>query len=132
MSPTSTWVLTIVAISLLVGSLVVLVHDWFFRYRFLVRERIEEMAGMNKIDANASLFKDLKQFDAEAPLARTHWRTRLNNLLEQADLRVGMPALAGASLGAGLALAVTSALASRHWWTAPLGLTAGLMAPAIY
>jgi tight adherence protein B len=132
MSPTWTLVLTIAACSLLMGSLVVLVYDLSFRYRFLVRERIEEIAGKNKIDANASLFKDLKQFDADATLARTHWRTWLNNLLEQADVRIGMAAFAGASLGAGLALAAVLALASRHWWTAPLGLTAGVFAPCLY
>jgi tight adherence protein B len=129
-----TWIMTLAfaATTLLVGSVALLVHDALFRYRFLLRERVDELCGKAKADTNASLFKDLKQFDADVSRARTHWRTRLQNMLERADLRVSLPTLSMISLCLGMALAAISTLASKQWWTAPIGLTVGMLAPVLY
>jgi tight adherence protein B len=132
MNPTCVLILAFAAGALLVGSLLSLIHDLFFRYRLQVRERVNELSGKGKTDANASLFKDLKQFDADVSSARTHWRTRLQMILEQADLPVALPTLWGLSLLSSLAIALPAAALSHHWWILPIGLVAGLLAPAPY
>lgn len=124
--------LAAVAGILFLGSLALLAHDLLFRYRLLLRERVAELSGKPKSDANASVFKDLKQFDADLSASRTHWRARLQNVLDQADIRAPIGTLVGASLLMGALIAALLVLLSRAWWTAPLGLLAGMLIPAAY
>ncbi len=125
-----TWILVLVfaAIALLVYSATIMVHD-VFRYRVLVRERVDGLSGAGKGDANASLFKDLKQFDADLSRARMHWRKRLESMLEQANLRISLPMLAFISAAGGITLAVLAFLVSKHWWLPPVALAAGAWRP---
>jgi tight adherence protein B len=132
MSSSSAIYLVFAAVALLIGSLALLAHDMFFRYRSLLRERVDELSGKSKNDGNASLFKDLKQFNADASLAKVHWRTRLRNILEQADLRIGLPSLLGVSLGVGLALGIAAVFTLKRWWVMPLGPVAGISAAMVY
>jgi tight adherence protein B len=127
------WVVILVfaAITLLAYAVAVSVQD-VVRYRVLVRERVEGLAESAKGDGNASLFKDLKQLDADLSRARTRWPQRMQEMLEQAGLRVTLKVLSLASLGCGTVVAAVSWIAFRHWWVAPLGMALGLSAPWAY
>ena len=127
------WIIILVfaAIALFVYSGVILFHD-LFHYRALVRERLDGLTIAMKGDANASLFRDLKQFEADLSRARTDWRTRLRDMLEQGDIRSSIATLALISLFCSAVLAAVCFYVSKRWWLAPVGLSIGLLAPWLY
>jgi tight adherence protein B len=132
MSPAAITLLTFGATALLVGGLLSSVHDVFFRYRLLVGDRLDELSGKRRTDAQASLFNDLKQMSAAVASTRSSWRARVRDAVEQSGLRVRPKPLLGASLGLGAALGIAAAVLAGRWWAAPAGLVPGLVAPALY
>jgi len=131
---TSTWVpllATFAGTTLLVGAVLSLVHDAFFRYPASVRERLNELAGKTR-DEKSSLLLDLKQLAESASKAPSDWRTWVRDSIEQSGLRISGQALLALSLGLGTVLALGIGIATQLWWTMPLGLTAGALAPWAY
>ena len=122
------WILILVfaTIALFVYAAVVLFHD-VIRYRALVRERLDGLSIAMKGDANASLFRDLKQFDADLSRARSDWQTRLREMLEQANVRSSIATLALISLGCGAVTAAVCFYVCKRWWLAPIGMSIGLL-----
>jgi tight adherence protein B len=132
MSPATITLLTFGATALLVGGLVSSVHDVFFRYRLLVKDRLDELSGKGKADVQASLFNDLKQMSAAVASTRSSWRAALRDIVEQSGLRIQPRVLLGVSAGLGAALGVVAVILARRWWAAPAGLAPGLVAPTLY
>lgn len=123
---------TVLAATVLAGVLAVLVYEILFRYRRLLSERAEEIAGKEKGSVNTSLFKDLRQYNNEVSPAHVRWRAQLQNVLERADLPVTIPVLLAIAVGGGTAVGMLAAAISKHWWIAPIGFTAGLLVAANY
>lgn len=118
--------------ALLVAALSAWVYDVFFRYRSLLADRIDELSGKARRDTNAALFMDLKRLNAQTLSASDDWRTRLQELLEQAGLQIRVSTLLTISMALGIAFAVAAAAVSKRYWAAPIGFLPGLAAPILF
>jgi tight adherence protein B len=123
---------TALAAIVLVGVLALLAYELIFRYRRLLSARIEEISGKGKNNANASLFKDLKQLDAGAGPTHARWRARLRNIVERADLPISVGSVLGFAIGGGVVVGMVAAVLSRRWWIAPIGLGIGFLGAVGY
>jgi tight adherence protein B len=128
MIPTWVSLLTFVTVALFVGALASTIYDSFFRYHFLVNDRIDELAGKSKSGADAALFGNLKPLDN----LRGSWSQRLEEYVEQSGLDVDSKKLLTIVLGVALMLTVGAAFVLPCWWMAPLVFVPSVVLPALY
>jgi tight adherence protein B len=120
------------ATALLVAALSAWAYDVFFRYRFLLGDRLDELSGKARRDTNAALFMDLKRLNAQALSAPGGWQMRLEELLEQSGLQIRAPTLLAVSVCLGMTVALIVAAVSKRYWAAPIGFLPGVMAPILF
>lgn len=86
-----TWItlLTFAGTSLLVLSIVAIVYDAFFRYRFAVQDRVEKLTGGNASDQAVSIFKEFKELQ-QTELNLLTWRQRIQQLIEQSGTQLSL------------------------------------------
>ena len=117
--------------TVLVGTVLSMIYEAFFRYPISVRERLAELAGKTRVE-RSSLLLDFRQLAESASQAPNDWQMWFRDRLEQSGLRVAWRTLMALSLGAGLVLAMVAVIASGRWWTFPFGLALGLTSPWAY
>jgi tight adherence protein B len=122
--------LTFFCTALLVGSVMLVLHDMFFRYRSELRERLNELNGSAKPSADAILF-DLKQLAALSASRENAW-SHLSNLVKHARLGIGINVLLIISAGGGVLLAGGAYRLTWKWWLSPIGFGIGAVAPFLY
>ena len=131
MSSMQLTLLIFAATAMLVAALSAWAYDVFFRYRFLLGDRLDELSGKRRQDTNAALFMDLKRLNAQALLAPGDWQMRLQELLEQSGLQIQLSTLLAISGCLGVVCAAVAAAVSKHYWAALLGLLPGLVTPIL-
>jgi tight adherence protein B len=124
MSPTSIHILTFAAVALLALSVGMMAYDWCFRYRLILRGRLDELIERHEADReNATLFKDLARLGHDENNRRRSPRQWLRDLSEQAGLPCDEWWLAAATASSAILAAGCGILAAGVWGAlaAPVG-----------
>jgi tight adherence protein B len=121
--------MTFASTALLVVSLGMLLYDWMFRYRAVVRERMKSLAMQDVPEHNIYLFKNRGRNDVSQISERSAF-DQLGQLLEQAGMSCSIGSFAVWSLIAGI-LCGGIGLWFSAWVGAAL-LSIGMGLPVLY
>ena len=126
--------LTIICIFLAAASLAGLVfsafYDFYFSYRFAVKERIRNLqVSPAKIPLELLYNKTTNYEDVDRGI---NWHTRLEMLRLQADVSLSCTKLNILIVSTSLSTAISYYYLLQNWWCIPLGLSCGLLVPIGY
>jgi tight adherence protein B len=121
--------MTFGSVSLLTLCVGVLIHDWFFRYRLAVQERLSALSGERRDKPELSLFKDIRRLQNQELQENLTRAERLQLLIEQTGLRTTVRSIIGWSLGAGVVMAAAGCW--RAWWAGAILMPLGAVLPFV-
>jgi tight adherence protein B len=116
---TITWLTVCIFVSVSIAALAVslLIYEWFLRYRFSVRERLQELSPQAKSES-VSLFKDLKQIDTPHAFQYPNAIERLQHIIDQSGTECTVSLLFGFSFCLAIVAGAIGMIYSP--WTAAL------------
>src|SRR5690349_16366917 len=130
MSISVTIVCIFLAAASLAGLVLTLLYEFYFGYRFAVKERIRNLqVAPSKIPLELLYHKSTKPDDLDQSL---NWRTRLETLRLQSDISLSSSKLYALVILSGLCTAFCSYYCLRQWWCILLGFCSGLLLPIGY
>jgi tight adherence protein B len=122
---------TFAAAALIVVAIGSLIYDVFFRYRTLLRERIEPIVKAKRGGNSSDLF-DLQQLHEQLSKSKETWRSRLRGIYAQSGVRTPLLELCAKFWAVGAVATVLAFAISRQWFLIPLLAMPTFAAPLLY
>lgn len=126
-STTWTILLTCLSTALLLFCAALLLYEWIFRYRLVVKERLDELTDESDGDRELSLFKDFERLQSQGSAVRTSWADNVRRLIEEAGIDCSLAMLIAWSICAGAIVGLAGAW--RAWWCGLCLVPVGALLP---
>jgi tight adherence protein B len=122
---------TFSAATLLVVAVGSVIYDLFFRYREMLRGRLDPIVKAAK-DADANALFDLQGLHDEISKSQESWRSRLRTVYAQSGIQTPLLELSTRFWIAGAVAAAIAFAFGRQWFVIPVVLIPAFVAPLFY